>query len=271
MSGEFFSRSVRGPNSVKSQIRETLRSAYLSSVGALRRNTASRQALHCILGHYVFDDQRKAFTRQIAMLKELGEFVSTENAVEMVSGSVPIDGHYFHLSFDDGLECLLRNAAPILDASEIPTLVFVNSALAAGATATERAQWESATNYAASLRVMDWAQLSASGFEIGAHTRTHRRLSEISRDEILLRSEIVDCKTEIEAALGRPCDYFAWPFGSHRDIDETAHRLIRSAGYKASFSAVRGSVVPGRTELFKIPRHHFEPQWPRNHLRYFLL
>ena len=270
MPEEIFARSVRGPNSLKRRIRGAARSAYLSGRGALRRKAGSRRALHCIMGHYVFDDQREVFASQIAMLRDRGEFVSTENAVAMVTGAVPVDGHYFHLSFDDGLECLLRNAAPILDAAGIPTLVFVNSALAGGATPTERVQWERATNYATSLRVMDWTQLAASGFEVGAHSRTHYRLSDISGSEVLLRSEIAGCKTEIEAALGRTCDYFAWPFGSHRDIDDTAHRAIRSTGYKASFSAVRESIVPGRTDPYSIPRHHFEPQWPLNHLKYFL-
>lgn len=270
MSAELFARSVRGPGSVRARIRSAARSAYLSWKGALRRNAVPKRALHFIMGHYVFDDQREAFARQIAMLKGLGEFVPTGHAIEMVSGSVPIDGHYFHLSFDDGLECLLRNAAPILDAAGVPTLVFVNSAMAAGATAAERSQWERATNYAVPLRVMDWTQLAHSGFEVGAHTRTHVRLSEISADDAVLRSEVVGCKTEIEAALGKPCEYFAWPFGSHRDIDDRAHRMIRSAGYKASFSAVREPVDPGKTALSRIPRHHFEPQWPLAHLRFFL-
>jgi peptidoglycan/xylan/chitin deacetylase (PgdA/CDA1 family) len=221
------------------------------------------------MGHYVFDDQRELFDEKISFLKGLGQFVSTSDMIDMMQGTVPIDGNYFHLSFDDGLECLLRNAAPILDSAQIPTLVFVNSALADKPTNQEREQWEVATNYAKPLRVMNWSQLKESGFEVGAHTRTHLRLKDISDDIQLLTSEINGCKSEIEASLGMPCRYFAWPFGSYMDIDATSYEVIKKAGFDASFSAVREPIIPGATDPFMIPRNHFEPQWPLNHMKYF--
>lgn len=270
MESEVFTESVQRPQGTRRKLRALARSWYLSGAGALRGSGRGGNGLHCIMGHYVFDDQRADFERQIALLRGLGEFVSTEDAVDMATGAAPVDGNYFHLSFDDGLECLLRNAAPILDAAGIPTLVFVNSALAGGPTPDERQHWETATNYARPLRVMDWSQLTESGFEIGAHTRTHHRLSRISGDAGLLHSEVAGCKSEIEAALGRPCRYFAWPFGSYADINARALQAIKDAGYDAAFSAVRDPISAGTTDRFQIPRQHFEPQWPLNHLRYFL-
>jgi peptidoglycan/xylan/chitin deacetylase (PgdA/CDA1 family) len=223
------------------------------------------------MAHYVFDDQRRAFERQIDMLRDKGNFVATNEALEMLRGEVPVDGSYFHLSFDDGLDCIARNAAPVLDAAGVPVLVFVNSALAGTPFPEERVAWELATNYAAPLKVMNWETLVRTGFEVGAHTRTHVRLADISNDQQRLEREIIDCKIEVETKLGRPCQYFAWPFGRLSDVDEESFAVIRTAGFEAVFGGFRAPVEPGLTNPLMIPRHHFEPQWPLAHLRFFAL
>ena len=269
MTRETHASAVRRPAGARQRLRAALRSTVLSGLGALRRGGPGR-SMRFLMAHYVLDDQCRAFERQIATLRGMGQFVTTGEALAMVRGEAPIDGSYFHLSFDDGLDCLARNAAPILDAAGITALVFVNSALAGQPEPEERARWERATNYAAPLSVMGWETLAQSGFEIGAHTRTHWRLSEISADPELLKREIAGCKGEIEAALARPCRYFAWPFGRREDIDDPPLAAIRAAGFEASFSAIRGAAMPGRTDPFMIPRHHFEPHWPLSHLRFFL-
>lgn len=271
MTGELFTESVRHPRGVRLKMRAVVRSASLSMLGAVASARRHRRQIKFLMGHYVFDDQRRAFERHIGQLQALGEFVSTADGLLMLRGEVPIDGSYFHLSFDDGLACLARNAAPVLHEAQIPALVFINSAVTGAHDAAERAAWEKATNYAQPLKVMDWKQLAESGFEVGAHTRTHVRLSVVSTDETLLHHEIAGCKAEIEAALGRPCRYFAWPYGRETDVDGIALDVIRAAGFEAAFGAFRAPVIPGRTDAFMIPRHHFEPHWPRGHVRYFAL
>ncbi|MBY5269440.1 hypothetical protein BB931_01215 [Spiribacter salinus] len=223
------------------------------------------------MAHYVFDDQRSQFAHQLSMLPSLREFVSTDSAMSMVRGNTPIDGAYFHLSFDEGLACLARNAAAILDENGIAALVFVNSAVAGNPTIEERGQWEKATNYAKSLGVMDWATLLSKGFEIGAHTRTHVRLTSISYDPRVLIEKISGCKAEIETATGRPCHYFASRFGHLGDIYAASIQCVDDSGFDAAFSGVRGTIFASSgNNNFVIARHHFEPQWPICHLRYFL-
>ena len=270
MTRETFPECVKRPSGARNILRTSVRHAFLSGTGFLKRRRPEH-ALHFLMAHYVFDDQRSQFAHQLAMLSGMGEFVGTDAALAMVRGDTPIDGTYFHLSFDDGLACLARNAAPILDEAGITALVFVNSALAGNPDPEERERWERATNYAKSLGVMDWQTLLSTGFEVGAHTRTHVRLSDVSHDPHVLSREISGCKAEIETATGRPCRYFAWPFGSMADIDAASIRCIRDAGFDAAFSAVRGTIRPGTSaDAFTIPRQHFEPQWPLLHLRFFL-
>lgn len=271
MTRETFSECVRKPSGTRSMLRAAVRHAFLSGAGFLKRRQPT-YGLYFLMAHYVFDDQRPQFAHQLSMLSSIGDFVDTDSAMSMVRGNTPIDGTYFHLSFDDGLACLARNAAPILDEAGITALVFVNSAVAGNSKAEEQDQWEKATNYAKPLEAMDWKTLLSTGFEIGAHTRTHARLTDISHDPRALEEEICGCKAEIEAATGRPCHYFAWPFGRMIDIDAASIRCICDAGFDAAFSAVRGTIrAGGAADTFMIPRHHFEPQWPSSHLRYFTL
>ena len=159
----------------------------------------------------------------------IGEFLNTDDALEVASGRVNCDGTYFHLSFDDGLECLARNAVEPLLRLNIPSLVFINSSMAGEPSVEEREAWVRNTNYKKTLQTMSWQSLRDSGFEVGAHTRTHVRLSHVALQAELER-EIVGCKEEIESNLGLRCDYFAWPYGSLDDFSTAAMLCVKEGG-----------------------------------------
>jgi glycosyltransferase involved in cell wall biosynthesis len=63
-------------------------------------------------------------------------------------------------------------------------------------------------------------------FDFGAHARTHVRLDEV--DLARARSEIVGCKRELEEALDRNVDSFAYPFGAY---DAVARDAVKEAGF----------------------------------------
>lgn len=268
---ELFANAVRPATSLRARLRRGARNSYLTLRGLAPPRPGTR-FLRCLNLHYVFDDQRAAFERHIDALRDIGEFVDTDSMVSMISGATPADGRYFHLSFDDGLRCVLRNAAPILDARGIPAIVFINSAMSGEPDAPTRQAWRAATGYACPLAAMSWEDLRAiraARFAVGAHTRHHVRLSAISSAPDRLDQEVTGCKRDIEEKLGAECRYFAWPYGTLADIDAASVRKIREAGFLAAFGVNRMAIAPGRTNPYMIPRHHFEPQWPRSHVRFF--
>lgn len=239
----------------------------LSTFGGSR----PRSFLRPIYCHYVFDDQRDAFRALLQSLLEDGSFVDTDTCVAMLEGQAPITGKNYHLSFDDGFRNLLTNAAPVLRELGIPALAFVPTAYLGGDWETSHYFCREATNYGGVVQLMSWLELRElreSGVEIGSHTRTHPRLSDLSGPEEL-RAEIVDSKQEIEDQLGSACNYISWPFGSRGDVRREALDLIAQSGYKACFGGFRGRVEPGVTDRWAVPRHHFEPHWPLAHVRYF--
>lgn len=268
---ETLAASVTLPDGVAAILRRRARDAILTWASLLQRSS-SGPFVRCFGGHYVFDDQRGDFERLISRLRNIGDFITTGDLLDMIHGRAPLDGRYFHLSFDDGLASVWRNGLPILAEHDVPATLFVNSAVVSSEATSVRESWERATNYAQPLSVMSWEQLrsaQAVGVEVGAHTRNHVRLSDISVEADRLESEVLGCKREIEAALGTPCRAIAWPYGTLRDIDANAIVAIRNAGYEAAFSLARAPIEPGETSSYAIPRHHFEPQWPWQHLRFF--
>ena len=85
----------------KGRLRYYVRHAILSSLSKLS-SAKMHNCLLCLYCHYVFDDQKDKFSKIIRSLKKNGSFVNTATCIAMLEGSIPINGRYFHLSFDDG-------------------------------------------------------------------------------------------------------------------------------------------------------------------------
>lgn len=95
-------------------------------------------------------------------------------------------------------------------------------------------------------------KLQASGVEIGAHTVSHPILTSLPDEDA--RAEIADSKTDLEAILGQPVRYFAYPNGkTGLDFDERHVAMVREAGFSAAFSTTPGPVGPS-DDFYTLPR-----------------
>lgn len=258
--------------SLRARIRTAARHLALSARAcspAFGPRPPSLRLLYC---HYVFDDQRAKFEDLISALKAAGTFVNTETCLRMLRGEAPIDATHFHLSFDDGFRNIFTNAIPILMKHGVPAEVFVPTGIVEASHTKARDYCRDVVHQPGAIELIMWSDLrqaAAMGFGVSSHTRTHARLSTLSDSGPALADEILGSKSDIEDRLGRPCRYTSWTYGSRADVSERALDVVRGAGYEACFGAFRGAVIPGRTDIFAIPRHHFEPQWPIAHVKFF--
>ena len=113
------------------------------------------------------------------------------------------------LTFDDGFANLLEHAAPILSGLNFHATVFVVSGRCG-----QMNDWPNQAPNIPRLPLLSWselAQMAKIGFEIGAHSVTHRPLTEIPQSEAV--KEIVESKAAIEDRLGQVVQNFAYPFG----------------------------------------------------------
>jgi peptidoglycan/xylan/chitin deacetylase (PgdA/CDA1 family) len=70
-------------------------------------------------------------------------------------------------------------------------------------------------------------EMHSAAMEIGAHGRTHTRLTKL--DDLSLGGEVAGSKEDIEGMLGIEVDSFAYPYG---DFDDRTVAAVRNAGYR---------------------------------------
>jgi peptidoglycan/xylan/chitin deacetylase (PgdA/CDA1 family) len=198
----------------------------------------------------------ESFGRQMWLLYKLG-FVglSMSDAMPYLRGERL--GKVAVITMDDGYVDNLEAAVPILQAFGFTATVYVVS----GAVGRFNV-WDDA-RLGIKKPLMSVAQLrqwQLAGMEVGAHTRTHPRLSHCS-DTVLL-DEIRGSKRDLEDRLGTVVPQFCYPYG---DSDARVVDCVQEAGYTAATATRRGRVVPG-SDLWQLPRvqvarHHFLPQF----------
>jgi peptidoglycan/xylan/chitin deacetylase (PgdA/CDA1 family) len=197
-----------------------------------------------------------AFARQMWLLGQMGYIgVSMSDAMPYLRGERR--GKVAVITLDDGYADNLHNALPVLLRHGFSATVYVVSG-----SIGQHNTWDAARLGIgkALMSVAELRRWHASGMEIGAHTRTHPRLTQC--DERSLRNEILGSKADLEDCLGAPVTQFCYPYGDHSD---RVVEVTRQADYHAATATHRGRVVPG-ADLWRLPRvqiarHHLLPQF----------
>ncbi|MEO6217666.1 MAG: polysaccharide deacetylase family protein [Sphingomonas sp.] len=252
------------PSGFTNRLRRAVRNNLLFAASRLPRPPATK-FVRCLYGHAVFPENANSLRAFLRTIKQQGEFIDTATLLSILRSGEEPDGRFFHLSFDDGFANVLEAGGEIFVAERVPWTMFVATDLVEAPVDTLERYFSQLNAYAAPVRIMSWDQVRAVaefGGEIGCHTRTHARLSQISGDPLRLADEILGARKKIESETGRSCTAFAWPYGTARDIDASARRAIADAGFDICFSAVRGRVEPGVTLPMDVPRHQVEYHWP---------
>jgi peptidoglycan/xylan/chitin deacetylase (PgdA/CDA1 family) len=158
----------------------------------------------------------------------------------------------FAVTFDDSYRSVFRFAAPVLERLGVPGTVFVPTAFAGS---EEPMSWPGIDHWldgphADELIPMSWQELrelADAGWEIGSHTRTHPKLTQLGDAE--LADELVISRSELEEVLDQPCKSLAFPYG---DEDVRVQRAAETAGYTAA--AALPSPISHEPQLFRWPR-----------------
>jgi peptidoglycan/xylan/chitin deacetylase (PgdA/CDA1 family) len=141
-------------------------------------------------------------------------------------------GRSLVVTFDDAFRSVLERGLPVLERLGVPATLFVPTDFAAEAapmTWSTLGRWQDGP-FEEELRCMSWEEvrrLAAAGWEVGSHTCSHPKLTEIEAE--VAADELERSRAACEEALQRPCTTFAYPFGAH---DEEVVGLARGAGYE---------------------------------------
>jgi len=144
------------------------------------------------------------------------------------------------LTFDDGYRSVLRFGLNVLSEHRFIGTVFV---------ATDYVGSERPFSWAGDLRrwldgphadeliPLSWPELKSlaeAGWEIGSHSCSHRRLTELAHGELV--RELKDSKASIEEHLQQPCLSFCYPYG---ELDDSVVDAVGMAGYAAACTSER--------------------------------
>src|SRR5690606_36154910 len=88
---------------------------------------------------------------------------------------------------------------------------------------------------------------------VGAHTVNHVMLKKSACPAAV--EEIARSREVIEAALGRPCEHFAYPVGDPTSAGSREFAIVRELGFKTAVTTRPGMVFPEhRDYLTALPR-----------------
>ena len=168
--------------------------------------------------------------------------VSLAEVLEMVRGERPVPFRAVAITFDDGFRDTWTQAYPLLQEFQAPATVFV---VPGYLSAAEPFPW--LDHPAVFERPLSWEELSQLGanyhIAIGSHSWTHRRLSELSAEE--QHQEIERSKRVMEARLGKPVTWFAYPYGGHDSFSEETITWLKQLGFEAACANILGLNYPG--------------------------
>jgi len=160
--------------------------------------------------------------------------VRDDDFFDWLAGRASLPAQSFLLTFDDAFEGVFEHARPVLLKLGWTATVFAVSGRMGGDDA-----WDLQNNPAGRRhRLMTEAQvrtLAQEGFSIQSHSRLHRDLTAIPHAE--LRDELAGSRAELQALIGQPVRYLAYPFGQ---FNAEVQAAAVAAGYCGAFSTKPG-------------------------------
>jgi len=203
-----------------------------------------------IKGLYV---SRSLFADQLAELKAAG--FSTPGFESVTAAETPPEPLVF-LTFDDGFRDVFENGLPVMRTHQFRGIQFLVSALIGKTNEWQQKAGDVPAALMDEVEVRDWL---AADQEIGSHTQTHPRLTQLS--PCAAGEEINASKKSLEDRFGVPIEHFCYPYG---DWNERVRDLVIEAGYKTACTTLTG--ISTRSEsLFLLKR--FTARYPSRSLK----
>lgn len=136
------------------------------------------------------------------------------------------------LTFDDGSVTVLKNAVPAMDEAGFTAINYLVADLIGGVNEWDTVHGEVPDRLMDNAQVGEWL---AAGHQIGSHTRSHPRLSQIPIQQA--REEIFGSKKMLEDRFGVPIQHFCYPYG---DFSPQVRDLVAEAGYSTAVTTEGG-------------------------------
>lgn len=150
------------------------------------------------------------------------------------------------ITFDDGYKDLILNSLPLLKKYNFKAICFVVSDLIG-----KTNKWDEDFNKVTTKQLMNASEIKLwikNGMKIGSHSRNHRRLTLIDRDEMI--QEINYSKFDLERITESKVDTFCYPYGIYDEniVDEV------KKNYSYALTTKRSRYDKNKHTKYLIPR-----------------
>lgn len=154
-------------------------------------------------------------------------------------------GRYVGVTFDDGSRTVYSNGLKVMKENGVKATVFMVSGPIGSVN-----DWDikNGENEDEMLAMDDLKKMADYGIEIGAHTKTHPHLTQISPEEAY--NEMFESKNDLERLLNININFFAYPYG---DYNKEVKTLVEKAGFWGACITKTGIVKKG-SDFFALNR-----------------
>ncbi len=184
------------------------------------------------------------FARQMALLALLGyRGLSMGDLKPYLRGEQ--HGKVVGITFDDGYVNNLTHALPVLQRHGFTSTCYAVSQLLGKTNAWDIPNGIAQVPLMTDVQLQQWV---AGGQQVGAHTRNHVHLPDVSSE--LLEQEIALSRQELEASAVSAVAHFCYPYG---DLDGETVAAVGDAGFESATTTRRGRCYRGESML-ELPR-----------------
>jgi len=240
----------------------------------LRYGTAIVLYYHRIIDDDVLDPEHlgitsSLFEEHVAMIAESFATPTLPSVCASLQARKRIPQSSVCITFDDGYRDNFEKALPILEQYRMPVTVFVSTLPWEG----QLFDWDKGiytdadipTLYADAKLLRQVADHPL--VTIGAHTHSHKRLSELAVSEVhedIQRN--IDLLTE---ACGQAPRLFAYPFGSPESFTDETVNAVRSFDFDSAFTTTYGTIHVKRdlAQLMRYSPHAMDAAKLRTNLQ----
>ena len=163
-------------------------------------------------------------------------------------------GKVVGITFDDGYQNNLLNAAPVLKKYNFSATCYIVAERIGTSNIWDLEKKITQRPLMTKDEIQDWLSL---GMDIGSHTKTHIDLTSLPIED--MKDEIINSKTCLEEMFEIEISDFCYPFGFFND--EVAS-LTKRAGYLSATTMNRGR-ANNSLDMYKLPiipiNHHTLP------------
>ena len=186
----------------------------------------------------------RRFKFQMWLLKVLGyKGLSLRELKPYLDGEKK--GKVVGITFDDGYQNILLNAAPILKKYNFSATCYIVSESVGSSNTWDLNNGITQRALMTETEINSWLEL---GMDIGGHTKTHADLTTISK--LQAQNEISDCKSELEKKYKVKVTDFCYPFGR---FNELVCNMTKDSGYLSATTMQRGR-ANSKSNKFMLPR-----------------